>query len=175
MDLERDFDGVAGALARIGGLLERPGLLETRAPGVSAWSAGQQFRHALAALHEGLSAAGALADGHDARIDRSAAPAERLRALLARGRIPRGLGQAPASTLPGERPTRTEIQAALDEANQRLGALRARAQAVRAAAGTIAHPQLGPLDAALWVRFADIHTRHHLSIVDDIAAAAGAL
>ena len=35
----------------------------------------------------------------------------------------------------------------------------------------IPHQLLGPLDAPEWLRFARVHTEHHLAIVDELLSA----
>ena len=45
---------------------------------------------------------------------------------------------------------------------------------LEAAPARVPHQLLGPLSAALWVRFAATHTRHHVAIAREILTAAGA-
>ena len=55
-----------------------------------------------------------------------------------------------------------------NQARQRVEGLAADAGRLQDVKGTLPHPLLGAFRAAAWVRFADVHTRHHLRIVADI-------
>ena len=96
---------------------------------------------------------------------------ESTRELLASGAFPRGVAQAPTSLVRAESPDADEVRALLGKARVRWAGLATQASALAEAEGTLPHPLLGPLDAREWVRFAHVHGRHHLTIVEEILAA----
>jgi hypothetical protein len=88
--------------------------------------------------------------------------------MLATGWIPRGKGEAPAQVVPDPRPVRYRLREGAAATARRVATLRARAGTLGALAGRLPHPLLGPFGAAHWIRFADVHTKHHLAIVADV-------
>lgn len=84
-------------------------------------------------------------------------------AVFAQGKIARGKAKAPASVTPPETILTEDLQSQLEtvRANlERLGELPAKSH--------FKHPVLGTLHKKNAKRFLEIHTNHHLSIVDDI-------
>ncbi|HYI08940.1 MAG TPA: DinB family protein [Thermoanaerobaculia bacterium] len=88
------------------------------------------------------------------------------RAVLLLGWIPRGVGKAP-ERLRAVRCSVTDLEA-------RIGRYETALAAVTVPAGTAArlpivpHPRFGGLTPAEAMRFAAVHTRHHLRIVADV-------
>jgi hypothetical protein len=109
-----------------------------------------------------------LEKGDDARILPSGSPTLAGRLVLATGRIPRGRAQAPAEMLPGERPSGRDLAARLDALRREAAELSGRRAALVRTPGRIPHFALGALRADQWLRFARIHTAHHLAIVGNI-------
>ena len=93
---------------------------------------------------------------------------EMARSILEAGEFPRGVGQSPDAMLPGDDPDAATVQAATEKARERWASLDDQAEAIEASTVRLPHPALGPLTAAEWLRFASIHGRHHLRIVDEI-------
>ena len=93
------------------------------------------------------------------------------RVVLTLGRIPRGRGKAPAATLPeglgGE-----EIVSELEAQRSAIAELGERLEDVLRCRETFRHPYFGHLTPRGWLRFIDIHHRHHLKIIDDVLARA---
>ena len=156
-------------LAQLDGLLalaRDPAELARHAPEVSAWSVARQLEHLLLSDRTIL-------DGLE-KIERGEIAArgggETLlgRAILLFGKIPRGKGKAPErvqpSGLDGE-----AIAAALETVKSRFESLDL--ARLDASAGTFAHPFFGHLTAGRWLRFVDVHHRHHGRIIDDIRRA----
>lgn len=143
---------------------------------VSSWSVAQQVDHALRAAQTMLAAAASLApEGAATAAARAARARLNLpgRVVLWLGRIPRGRGQAPAAVLPGTEPERELARGRLSEVRTQLDALAPRATELARWPGALPHPALGRFAARHWLRFAPIHTEHHLAIVDDILRAQG--
>ena len=143
-----------------------PPELARRAPEVSAWSVAQQLEHLVLSDRTIL-------DGLE-KIERGEIAArgggETLlgRVILLAGRIPRGKGKAPERVLPsgldGE-----ATAAALETVKRRFESLDL--ARLDASAGTFAHPFFGHLTGGRWLRFVDVHHRHHGRIIDEIRRA----
>ena len=132
----------------------------------SKWSIGEHLAHLAAANALTLSAARTLVEGGDARIVARARPNLLGRLVLLLGWIPRGRGQAPVPTRPPPETDAAALRAALADNRELLLVLAPERTA--AARGGLPHPALGVFDAFAWVRFTEVHTRHHLKIVDEI-------
>ena len=115
-----------------------------------------------------IAAADMIRVGYDARIKPDGEASLPGRMLLRAGFIPRGRAQAPEEVLPAEVPTVEECRARYEAVLQLLAAFAPHLDTIRKLRGTIPHPLLGDFRARDWVRFARIHTEHHLAIVDDI-------
>jgi len=169
MKPERDVERIAEALARVGEVLGWPGdRLYLRLEEVSEWSPAQHLDHVLRAAHRMLRGVLAIDEGEDARVRPGGSPTLAGRVVLLTGRIPRGRGQAPAEVVPDPRPVRERLRGAVEEVRTLLARVRPRAAGLARRTGTLPHPVLGAFGAAQWLRFADVHTRHHLAIVADI-------
>lgn len=158
-----------GAIAR---LLERSAdSLARVVPPVSGWSAEQHLAHLALANELVCRNIKSLLRGSGALVqDEGDAPPEAL-AILVSGRLPRGAAQSPRMVRPPEEVRRDFLAEWL--ANNRLDfeQLAARTGEIEAAQKRIPHQVLGPLTAVRWVRFASMHTRHHLDIAREVLAA----
>lgn len=172
MDSSRDLPRLVASLARIQRLLELPEeRLRARTP-ASGWSALEHLFHAVLANDMSLRNALHLARGRGRLI--TAMPAERdprAADILARGRLPRGT-QAPRFVTPPAMPD-------LELARQLHAETRAAARSAElldglvgagAARTGIPHQALGVLSAAEWVRFARMHSAHHLRLAAEVLA-----
>jgi hypothetical protein len=88
------------------------------------------------------------------------------RLILILGWIPRGRGQSP-KRLRGARASREELSGALDALAAQLAQLEASHLALTRGP-VVPHPRFGGLTPPQAVRFAAIHTYHHLKIVADL-------
>ena len=145
------------------------GKLALVAPGVSKWSYGQQLEHldraslyVLDRLEESLA-------GHDPRARMGVWGY----GLMTAGFIPRGYFPTIPQLEPGAG-TLTEIQPLQETLHRRLAALRLNIKEIKGARGKSKHPRMKYLTAGQWLFFGDIHHRHHLAIMRDIAKAARA-
>lgn len=87
---------------------------------------------------------------------------ERLR-QLAEGFFPRG-GSSPATLVPPSDFTKEELESALNESLNAVDAVR---QRNFGPSNTFDHVYFGPLDAAQWLRFAQLHMEHHLKLIGE--------
>jgi hypothetical protein len=169
MNPKRDLARLAGRLDQTAAVLGWPeDRLYLRVEEVSRWSPAQQVDHVLQSLDLMLGRAAALVSGTDPEIQADGRPSIAGRLVLTTGWIPRGKAEAPETVLPDPRPVRHRLREAHHAACETVRDLASDASRVKAASGTLAHPLLGAFSARAWVRFADVHTRHHLRIVADI-------
>jgi hypothetical protein len=89
--------------------------------------------------------------------------------ILRRGRLPRG-ARAPRFVSPPERLERPALLDALHGSRAALEAVGLVLEQVADAPWIIPHQELGALDATRWLRFARVHSAHHLRIVSAIVA-----
>jgi len=136
----------------------------------SQWSVGRHLDHILRADALNLRAIAAIERGRDDGPEPPLSAAGR--EMLARGVIPRGVSQSPESVVPRDE---TELEGALaglrDEFVRQIdlwSALEPRVGSLPGLGGRIAHPMIGSLHAAEWLRFARIHTHHHRMIIEEI-------
>ena len=152
-------------------LAGRPDLLDLSAPRVSHWTVGKQVEHLLLSDGTILDSLDRLTDGRD-----GPAPGGRTligRVILATGFIPRGAGKAPGATTPAGRDA-ADLEAGLRRLAERFGELAEQLPLLEEAGWRCRHPYFGALDIGQWMRFMDVHHRHHLKIVRDIRKAAAA-
>ena len=166
-DLAADFADLELALPRLRALADLPveiGL--RRRPEISGWSPLEHVAHVSLANELIVRNLDNLAAGTGILVVASGEPIPGALEMLESGKIPRGRAQSPRMV----RPPATIDRALLDEwlataehGFRRLAADRSR---LERAPGRIPHQLLGPLTAPWWVRFAAVHTRHHLAIAD---------
>jgi hypothetical protein len=140
--------------------------LATRRAAVSSWSVGEQLDHTLkvaAAILERLSTEGKEPGTSISSLGRL---------VLALGWMPRGAGKAPEFSLPAQTAA-SELRAALAGVRATIDALAGDEPRLRSPRRVVRHPRFGGLTAAQALRFAALHTRHHLKILRDIGGAAG--
>lgn len=159
--LQAGYDALRACLAHPGAA--------TVHPDRSGWSAMQHVDH-VARSNQGICAVIEAFLAHpDAPGDGGGPTAVGCR-VLASGHIPRGRGRAPAASMPATAPSPEAVAAALADSRAALNALAPHLPRLAALPGRRPHPAFGPLNAVEWLRFAHIHTRHHLAIIDDLLA-----
>ena len=152
-------------------LAGRHELHDVAAPKVSKWTVGKQLEHLLLSHDSILDVLDRLIDGRQ-----GPAPGGKTfigRVVLATGFIPRGAGKAPEFAEPAGRDA-ADIEAGLRRLAERIAQLAEQLPLLEEAGWRCRHPYFGALDVGEWMRFMDIHHRHHLKIVRDIRKAAGA-
>jgi len=169
--LEDDLEELAVQLQRVNVVLALPEeRLLARAPDVSGWSAGAHVFHLVLACDLSLRNAASLAKDTGRLVRAPEDRKDEALAILEAGVIPRGVAQAPRFVTPPPRLDLKLAQQLLDEVGQARAALAADLDALRAAPRVIPHQLLGDLTGPEWVRFARVHTNHHLQILDEVLA-----
>lgn len=164
-------------LSQVAEALARPKERLTQAvEAISGWSQAQHIDHLTLAMDLNFRAVRQLILGSEAEtsLPEPSEPvplhpmAER---MFRSGKIPRGAAEAPERVVPQETSEIHIVQARVKELAQEARSLRVLSAQLLELPGAIPHPILGPFSANDWVRFASVHTAHHLSIVDEIEAA----
>ncbi len=169
MSVEKDIDRLAVDLADALGVVAWPDeRLHVVMDEVSAWSPAEHMSHVARALECVRDFVAMLEEGRDPAILRVGHPSIAGRMVLVTGWIPRGRAETPEAFAPEPRPPRAVLRDALRQSERAYAELRPRARALGTLEGRILHPRLGPFDATEWVRYAHVHTRHHLGIVAEI-------
>ena len=159
---------------QVDGLIELAGrreLHDVEAVKISKWTVGRQLEHLMLSDKTILDAFDRLTDGRQGPAP--GGPTLLGRAVLKSGFILRGIGKAPEATQPAERNAEV-IEAGLRRLASRLAQLTEQLPLLEEAGWRIRHPYFGALDIGEWLRFMDVHHRHHLKIVRDIRKAAKA-
>ncbi len=158
----KQFDALAD-------LSRQAGEIARRAETVSRWSVGQHLEHlalsdaAVAAGLDKLAAAPGAVEGGPNLLGRM---------ILLFGIIPRGKGRAWQQLLPGETIDGERLAASFDDLARRLEAVyEPHPGELEAPPGKFRHRIFGILHAFQWLRFVDIHHRHHGRIIRDIRRA----
>jgi len=129
----------------------------------SAWSPAQQLFHLTLANELSLKNVSSLL----ARKGLLIRPLEDLHpkaaAVLRRGRFPAG-AQAPRFVRAPDRVDLDLLRTIAADVRRSLAGLMGRGEAIAAAPDGVPHQLIGVLSAAQWVRFARMHSAHHLRI-----------
>ena len=154
-------------LAELRDAVADPSAAARRAPSVSGWSAAEHAEHLVLTNNSIL-------DGLFAALEKSEQRPERItgfgRLVLALGWIPRGKGKAIEPVQPKDIP-HDGLLDSLDRMAGRIGDFAGRVDQLEAAGATLKHPYFGHLGPRRWLRFIDIHQRHHLKILADMRRA----
>ena len=134
-------------------------------PTGSQWTIEQHVYHVALSASLALENVTALLDGQSVRIQMRGGPNETAQALFREGGYPRGQSQAPRTVWPPDRPDAGLLDQELRRNNEALSSLTKRSQEIAQLPGRIRHRQLGELCAAEWLRFAQLHSAHHLAII----------
>lgn len=166
----KTYAAIRGQLDELLALAEQADLAAVRAEAVSGWTVGQQLEHLLLSDQTILEGFDAFLDGTS--TSEGGGPTAIGRLILMLGFIPRGKGKAPRRVLPGALDPGgvvtgfVEVKRRFEELEPRLGEL-------EASRATNRHPVLGAFDFRQWLRFIQIHHRHHTKIIEDIRQTAG--
>ena len=167
----RDLARLLDLLGRVDREFARPeDHLGARAPEVSGWSAGEHLFHLTLANDMSVKNARNLLEGRG-RLRTDRVPLDpRASAVLARGRLPLGT-EAPRFVRPPAEPDLAIARDIQGDVAEGARLLVQRTSDLRAAEQGIPHQTLGVLSAAEWLRFARIHTAHHLILARQVLAA----
>ena len=165
----RDVAALRATLERVGRVLERPDdVLFAPALDVSSWNAAEHVFHLVLALDLSLRNATSLVRERGRLIRDPEDRQPDALALLRRGRIPRGTAEAPRFARP---PASFELSLVRELFGEARGVAQALdPDALANAPRAIPHQEVGDLTATEWVRFARLHSTHHLVIVREILA-----
>lgn len=161
----RDLAGLERSMRRVTRALDAPPerLLAVQ-PACSGWSPAQHLFHLSLANELSLKNAESLVAEKGLLIRPRAPLVPEVALILRRGRLPRG-AEAPRFVRPPpvvDLDLVREIALGVRQALDRLGTATER---IAAAPSGIPHQALGILSAGEWVRFARMHTAHHLAIL----------
>jgi hypothetical protein len=163
---------LAAQLERLDEVLALPAeRLLARAPDVSGWSAGEHAFHQILACDLSFKNVLALVKDQGRLVREPEQRGDEALAILQTGVIPRGVAQAPRFVTPPPRLDLALVRQILGEVSDQRTRLATDIDALRAAPRAIPHQLLGDLSAVEWVRFARVHTAHHLVILDEVLAA----
>jgi len=140
--------------------------VDARRSDVSGWSVGEHVEHLLLADRWVLSWVERAIDEPE-RGSTDGGPTLPGRLVLLTGFIPRGRGTAPEATVPRGL-VAIELADELVDLRRRVTDLGRCLEAIRVCRARLAHPVLGRLSAAEWLRFLAVHHRHHEKVVDEI-------
>jgi len=158
---------LVSGVERIGKLADDPDRLAVADATVSGWSVGQHVKH-LWLVEDRILGWIDQALGDPAGSPPGGSPSPTGGAVLVSGWIPRGRAKAPAMTEPG--PTEAaDIAGRCEALLDVLAGLEPRLREIHRSECTLEHPLLGHFTPAQWMRFLDIHHRHHEKIIRDIA------
>ena len=136
--------------------------------GISEWTPAQHLFHLLLANELSLKNAAALVAQKGLLIREQGQLQEGAAAVLERGRIGRGEAQSPRFVRPRGTVDLGFVRELVHSTRAQLKALNT--ATVASAPGYIPHQILGDLNAVQWLRFARMHTAHHILIVRDLLA-----
>lgn len=140
-----------------------------RAPDISGWSVGRHLEHLLRSDRQILAWVEGVAAGASG-LGGSGRPGWRGWIVLLTGYIPRGKGRAPEFTRPEGMP-REEVEAGFRDLAVRVRRIGFCLGTVARSRARLPHPSLGAFDASQWLRFAELHHRHHEKVIRDILGA----
>jgi hypothetical protein len=166
-DVHDDFAALRPALARLRTIVALPAdVAELRRPEVSGWSPLEHVAHVSLANELIVRNLHSLGSGQGALVQLSGEPVAGTLEILQSGAIPRGRAQSPRMVRPPSRIDRALLEEWMAGAESGFEHFASQSELLEAASGRIPHQLLGPLTASQWVRFARIHTLHHLAIAD---------
>lgn len=160
--IERFEHTIRGQLKELQSLIP---LADLVAPEVSHWSVGEHLEHCALAVNR--TAQGfeiALMTGPQAV---PGGPSLAAKIILWTGFIPRGKGKAPKAVEP-KKLDADALHTALEKERNKLRELKPKIPGLIAAGWKLPHPIFGPLTPLQWLRFTEIHIRHHVKVIDDI-------
>ena len=137
------------------------------APAVSAWSPAQQLHHAMAINGQVLESLLKACTGEEQPETEGRANLIGM-LVLTTGHIPRGRGRSPRRFVPPPTIARDDVQALIQRTRGILAALEPHLPRFDGLPGRWRHAVFGKLNAQQFLRFARIHSLHHLSIIRDI-------
>ena len=170
MNTAPDAEDLLALLSEIRGWCQDPVIFSGRSETVSGWSVAQHCEHILKADRLNLRAIEVLLGGGGEEIGESGPT----HPVFDQGVIPRGVAKAPDYVMPADEPELESVSLLADRVLSGWTETLPRCQSdsenpIRTGRG-IAHHAMGILDIPDWIRFANLHTRHHVDIAHEILA-----
>jgi hypothetical protein len=137
-------------------------------PAVSGWSTGQHLDHLMRANRGIFVGLQRMSEGQDLSRGQTGGLRWTGWLLLTLGVFPRG-GRAPASTHPPDALTAEVLAQTVQKSRAALEALEPLLPTLADLPSRMPHPYFGMLNAPQWLRFAQLHSRHHARIIRQIA------
>lgn len=167
--IQRTLRRILDQLDRLLALAADEKQLKLSVPAVSAWSVGNHVEHLVLADFAVLDQWDRVEHGQQPSVRGGPTLVGRLCLLF--GYIPRGKAQAMERIRPQDADP-DDLVASLTGLRARLADFENDLAMHEMASWRAPHPVFGPLGPTQWLRFLDVHHRHHLRIVDDIQNAA---
>jgi len=165
MDIADDFKDLEQACASLRAIAALPPeISELRRPEISGWSALEHVAHVSLANELIVRNLDSLAAGQGPLLQESGEPIPLALEVFASGVIPRGKAQSPRMVRPPARIDRELLADWMSGAELGFARIAKSPEPILRATARVPHQLLGPLTAVQWVRFARVHTRHHLAI-----------
>lgn len=169
LDLDTNFAELARSLVRLREIEALPaGISEARRPEISGWCALEHVSHVALANELIVRNLETLSANSGMLLLSEGEPSAEALAVLLSGQIPRGRAQSPRMVRPPAKIDRALLSEWLHTAERGFAKFAQQSALLAAAPGRVPHQLLGPLSATLWVRFANVHTRHHLAIAEEV-------
>ncbi|MDH3733278.1 MAG: DinB family protein [Gemmatimonadota bacterium] len=162
----RSHTGLIAGIERARALSTDREALATDDPSVSGWSVGLHLEHLWKAERGILGWVESALDEPGA-FPSSGEPSKTGSIVLISGWIPRGRAKAPERSLPDPE-VGYDLSERLAELRVQTDRLEPRLAELHACGSTFEHPLLGHFTPAQWLRFLDVHHRHHEKIIRDI-------
>lgn len=138
---------------------------------VSLWSPAEHLYHLAVANKLMLGNIETLYVGEDSSILKKGGPNWNGKLIFLFGKIPRGKGKAPAILKPNDDLLKDDVIREITESKKSMAFVGSKLPALLDVKGRLAHPNLGEFNAVQWLRFAVIHSNHHLRIIKEIPGA----
>jgi hypothetical protein len=169
LDIAADFAELERALVRLREIAALPPeRAEARRPEISGWSALEHVAHVALANELIVRNLHGIASGAGLLVRTEGEPVPGALEILESGVIPRGRAQSPRMVRPPARIDRALLAEWMETGAAGFAKHAEQIEVLATATGRIPHQLLGPLKAPQWVRFAAIHTRHHLAIANQV-------
>jgi len=167
-DTSSNLEALEQSLGEVAALGElEPDTLLARTD-VSGWSAAEHAFHLILACDLSFRNARSLALDKGRLVREPEDRNDEALAILAGGVIPRGKAEAPRFVQPPARIDLELLATLTDEVRAARTALAADVEVLEHAPRAVPHQLLGDLTAPEWIRFARIHTAHHLAILREV-------
>jgi len=142
--------------------------LGCRQPDLSGWSVGEHVDHLLTAARLNLMAIRSIPGGRGHDPDQGMNRKGRL--VLTAGRIPAGTAQAPSYVLPRADRTQEQLERLRSRVHRDWSSaeFERELESIHDSGQVLPHFAVGELSARQWLRFALVHSRHHITIAESL-------